>query len=506
MGRLSQCFVAERSLPPVRSVPAAAPVSAAGAVVGIAGKMAAAIAATITAMIAAAVVALSGCVSMAPTYVRPAAPVAPAYPVVGGAPSALDTGVAPASQDWRSYFQDARLAQLISIALADNRDLRVSVLDIETARAQLGLARANEFPSVNATATHTRQTGYPTIDTVGLSVSAYELDLWGRVRSLTDAAFAQLAATQEARKAAQISLIASVANAYYALAGDDELLRVAQRTLDTRTETLKLAQLRFDNGVSSGIDLQLNRTLVEAARVEFFQAKRQRALDQDALELLIGASVPTSLPPVPPWDTLSLPDVPVGLPSETLLNRPDVRQAELQLVAANADIGAARAAFFPTISLTGSAGTASTSLSGLFDHAAFSFIPQITLPIFNAGRNRANLNVSQAQRDIATAQYEKAVQAAFRDVADALAGRATLVDQLQAQQAQTDAETQRFALSNLLYTNGVSSSLDQLDAQRSLFTAQQALVQTQLALLQNRISVYRALGGGWVQAPAAPAS
>ncbi|MBC7662849.1 MAG: TolC family protein, partial [Caulobacter sp.] len=213
--------------------------------------------------------------------------------------------------------------------------------------------------------------------------------------------------------------------------------------------------------------------------------------------LLIGGPLPAQLPAATAWADMALPDVPAGLPSDVLLSRPDVRQAEQQLIAANANIGAARAAFFPTISLTGSFGTASTSLNGLFDHSAWSFIPQVTLPLFDAGRTRNNLRVSEGQRDIATAQYEKAVQGAFRDVADALAGRATLVDQLASQQAETDAEAERFKLSNLLYTNGVASSLDQLDAQRSLFVSQQALVQVKLALLQNRIAVYRALGGGW---------
>ena len=441
---------------------------------------------------------LAACNTMAPRYERPAAPVAPAFPAA--AASAPTTGVAPAAQPWQAYFQDARLAQLIAAALTNNRDLRVSMLNIEVARAQVGLSRASEFPTVNLQGTHTRETGIQTIDTVGLAVAGYEVDLWGRVRSLTDAALAQLAATEEARKAAQISLVASVANAYYAMAGDQALLDVATQTLKTRTDTFKLVQLRFDNGVTSSIDLQLNKSLVETARVAFVAAQRQRALDQNALELLIGGPLPAQLPAATAWDDMALPDVPAGLPSDVLLNRPDVRQAEQQLIAANANIGAARAAFFPTISLTGSYGTASTSLSGLFDHSAWSFIPQVTLPIFDAGRTRNNLNVSKAQRDIATAQYEKAVQAAFRDVADALAGRATLVDQLAAQQAETDAEAERFKLSNLLFTNGVASSLDQLDAQRSLFASQQALVQVKLALLQNRIAVYRALGGGWTEA------
>jgi len=443
---------------------------------------------------------LAACSSMAPHYERPAAPVASAFPMAAPAASAVSTGVAPTAQPWQAYFKDARLDQLIAAALANNRDLRVSMLNIEVARAQVGLSRANEVPNVNLTGAHTRETGYTTVDTVGLAVAGYEVDLWGRVRSLTDAALAQLSANVEARKAAQISLIASVANAYYAIAGDQALLDVARQTLGTRTDTLKLEQLRFDNGVASSIDLQLNKSLVETARVAYVQAQRQRALDQNALELLIGGPLPAQMPAAPGWDDMTLPDVPAGLPSDVLLGRPDVVQAEQQLIAANANIGAARAAFWPTISLTGSYGTASTSLNGLFDHAAWTFIPQVTLPIFDAGRNRNNLRVSEAQRDIATAQYEKAVQTAFRDVADALAGRATLVDQLTAQQAETDAEAARFKLSDMLFTNGVASSLDQLDAQRSLFASQQALVQVKLALLQNRIAVYRALGGGWTDA------
>ena len=448
---------------------------------------------------------LAACTTMAPRYERPAAPVAAAFPGAAASAAAPSTGVAPAAQPWQAYFQDARLGQLIAAALANNRDLRVAVLNIQVARAQVGLSRANDFPTINLQGTHTRETGLQTINTVGLAVAGYEVDLWGRVRSLTDSALAQLSATEEARKAAQISLVASVANAYYAMAGDQALLDVATQTLATRTDTLKLVQLRFDNGVTSSIDLQLNKSLVETARVAFVAAQRQRALDQNALELLIGGPMPAALPAAPAWADMALPDVPADLPSDVLLARPDVRQAEQQLIAANANIGAARAAFFPTISLTGSYGTASTSLSGLFDHSAWSFIPQVTLPLFDAGRTRNNLRVSEAQRDIATAQYEKAVQTAFRDVADALAGRATLVDQLSAQQAETDAEAARFKLSNLLFTNGVASSLDQLDAQRSLFASQQALVQVKLALLQNRIAVYRALGGGWTEA-AAPAS
>ena len=265
--------------------------------------------------------ALAACSTMAPRYERPAAPVAASFP------GAAQGGAVPAPPPWQAWFQDARLARLISAALANNRDLRVSMLNIEVARAQVGLGRAGEFPTINLQGAHTRETGLQTVDSVGLAVAGYELDLWGRVRSLTDAALAQLAATEEARKAAQISLVASVANAYYALAGDQALLEVARQTLATRTDSLRLVQLRFDNGVASSIDLQLNRSLVETARVAFVSAQRQRALDQNALELLVGGPLPAPLPDAPAWDDMTLPDVPAGLPSEVLLERPDVRQA-----------------------------------------------------------------------------------------------------------------------------------------------------------------------------------
>jgi len=444
----------------------------------------------------AAALALASCASMAPPYERPAAPVAATFPQAVEA-----AGTPAASTDWHAFFADARLARLIELALADNRDLRVAVLDIETARAQLGITRSAEYPSLAAQLEAQRSTGAPTVYAAGLAVSSWELDLWGRVRSLSNAAAAQLGATEEARKAAQVSLVASVANTYVALAADDAQIAVAQQTLGTRDQSLQLAQLRFDNGVASDVDLQGAKSLVEAARVALAQAKRQRALDEDALVLLVGRSLPADLPAAGAFERMTLPEVPAGLPSDVLLQRPDVRAAEQQLVAANADIGAARAAFFPAVTLTGSYGTASTQFSSLFDHQAWSFVPQLLLPIFNAGRNRANLEASVAGRDIAVANYEKAIQSAFRDVADALAGRATLGEQLRAQQAQAAAEAQRYKLAKLRFDSGVASSLELLDAQRALFATQQATISTQLALLQNRIAMYRALGGGWTESP-----
>ncbi len=445
---------------------------------------------------------LAGCAQLTPRYERPAAPVPAEFPnavAPGGGPAAAD-------QPWQDFFTEPALRTLIELALRNNRDLRIAVLNIESAQAQYQLRRADLWPTVNAGATSLRQTGgngsngsngnVTGLYTAGLSVSAYELDLFGRVRSLSDTAAAQLLATEEARKAVQISLVASVATQYLALVADDELLDLTLRTLRTREESLKLTQLRFDNGVSSELDLRQAQTLVEAARVTLAQLRRQRELDRNALVLLVGQALPEW--PVRPGriDVMTLTDVPAGLPSDVLLRRPDVVQAEQQLIAANANIGAARAAFWPRISLTGSVGTASTQLSDLFKNGAWSFATQLLQPIFDAGRNRANLAVAQVQRDIAVAQYERAIQTAFRDVADALAGRATLDEQLRATQAQAQAEQARYSLSDLRFRNGVSSSLELLDAERSLFAAQQAVVETQLALLQNRVSTYRALGGG----------
>ena len=440
--------------------------------------------------------ALAGCIQLAPRYERPAAPVPATFP---NATSVL-SGTAAADLAWQDYFADPALRALIELALKNNRDLRVAVLNIEAVRAQYQLRRADQLPTLNAglTASRAPGTGGNNVSaySAGLSVAAYEVDLFGRVRSLTDSAAAQVLASEESRRVVQISLIASVANQYLALAADEELLDLTLRTLDTREQSLKLTQLRFDNGAASELDLRQAQTLAEAARVTLAQQRRQRELDRNALALLLGQALP-EWPAVPARvSAIALADVPAGVPSEVLLRRPDVAQAEQQLVAANASIGAARAAFWPRITLTASAGTASTQLSDLFKDGAWSFAAQLLQPIFDAGRNRANLAVAEVQRDIAVAQYERAIQAAFRDVADALAGRATLDDQVRATQAQADAEQARYRLSELRFRNGVSSSLELLDAERSLFAVQQAVVQTQLAFLQNRVSAYRALGGG----------
>lgn len=461
--------------------------------------------------------ALAGCVNLAPKYERPAAPVAgsfPQLPATGGATLPTATTEAPANIAWQRFFADARLRQLIELSLANNRDLRVAILNIEQARAQYRIARADRLPTVSAAVSGNRQTTgedlpIQSVYQAGLTVSAFELDLFGRVRNLSQAALAQYLATEEARKAAQISLIASVANSYLSLLADDELLALTEQTLKTREESLKLTQLRFENGVSSKLDLQQSSSLVETARATLAQLRRLRAQDANMLTLLVGQPIPENLPAGATLATTELPDLPAGLPSDLLTVRPDIRQAEQQLIAANANIGAARANYFPRISLTGSAGSVSDELSGLFKSGTFgwSFAPQAVLPIFDYGRVRAGVESAQAGRDIAVAQYEQSIQTAFREVADALAGQATYSEQLRAQRAVALAEQDRFNLSDLRYRSGAASYLDLLDAQRSLFQAQQQAVEANLARLQNQVTLYRVLGGGWSDpAPEAQAS
>lgn len=452
---------------------------------------------------------LAGC-SLIPAYERPAAPVPTTFPGDPAQPS----GASANAVAWTDYFTDPRLHKLIETALANNRDLRVSALNIEQARAQFGIQRAALFPAVNLSASGSRSSPNPFAGfvqgagsvsssySVGLGITAWEIDLFGRIASLKDAALASFLAAEESRKAAQISLIGAVATGWLTLLADDELLELTRQTLGSREESVRLIKLRWDNGVASEIDFQLANSLMETARAAYAQQQRLRMQDENALALLLGAPLPPEamaggdagkLDGVQP-----MPELPAGLPSDLLVERPDIRAAEQQLIGANANIGAARAAFFPRISLTTSIGTASSQLSGLFDSGskAWSFAPQFTLPIFDAGRNQASLEASRAAREIAVAQYAKSIQTAFREVADALAGRATLGEQLRAQRAQAEAEGVRFRLSDLRYRNGIASALDLLDAQRSLFTAQQAAVQTRLAQLQNQVTLYKVLGGG----------
>lgn len=453
----------------------------------------------------------AGC-SFIPQLDRTVAPVPEAFPAIGNS----SANVAAADIPWEQFFTDPRLQQLITLGLDNNRDLRIAVLNIEQARAQYQIQRAGQFPELGIAGTGSRAAnpatgGYANTYMVGLSMPSWEIDFWGRIRSLKEQSLARYLATEEGRKSAQISLVASIANTWLGLQADEELRAISLRTLQTREESVRLAKLRFDAGATSELDFQQARALTENARATLAQQTRQRDLAINALTLLVGQQVPTellaSLQGKQLVDLPVLADVPAGLPSDLLLRRPDIRQAEQTMLAANANIGAARAMFFPNVSLTAAAGFANTELSDLFESSSttFSIAPSIYLPIFTAGRNQANLEVAEAGRKIAANQYEKAIQTAFREVSDALVSRKSLVEQLRAQQAQLEAEAARLKLSNLRYTNGVASYLDLLDAQRSMFALEQALVQVRLAQLQNQVLLYKALGGGWTdQGPETP--
>ena len=443
--------------------------------------------------------ALSAC-STPSLFKRPAAPVAAQWPVSAQAPQTAPAGdLLP----WRTFFTDATLQALIAQALEHNRDLRVAALNIAQARAQLGLRSADELPTLSAGVGLTRAPN--TVGTMattlnaGLVVSSYELDFFGRVASLKEQALAQYLASEEARRTAQISLIATVAQAWMGLGADERALQWAQQTLASREESAQLVALRVTHGASSELDLRLAQSLVQAARVSVAQLQRQRALDENALVLLLGQPLaPQHAAHIASGLELVLPTLPAGLPSELLTRRADIRQAEQQLAAANANIAAARAAFFPRIALTASAGSASSELGSLFKDGTWSytFVPQLLLPIFDGGRNEANLAAAKVGFDIAVAQYEKAIQSAFREVADALAARSSWEHQLQAQTALVQADSERVALTRLRLDNGAASQLDWLDAQRSLFTSQQALIAVQLAALQSQVTLYKVLGGG----------
>lgn len=454
---------------------------------------------------------LGGCTSFIPAYQRPVAPIAPRYAQeLLPAPGSVTGTTAAADIDWQDFFADPRLKRLIALSLDSNRDLRVAILNIEQARASYQVRRADELPSLGLGATLTRQslgTGGGPVDVYAVGVqTSYEFDFFGRIKSLSQAALSQYLATEEARKTTQISLIAGVATTYLALLSDDELLRVTRDTLKTRQDSYALTKLRFDNGASSEIDLRQAEQLLETANTTLAQARRQRSLDENALVLLVGQPLPADLPaPLPLDQQPGSTDLPAGLPSELLTRRPDVLAAEQQLLAANANIGAARAAFFPQISLTATAGSASLALSGLFKGGTWAVTgtASVLQPIFDAGRNQASLDIAKVDKDIAVAQYEKAIQTAFREVSDSLAGRATLGEQQRAQAAVTRAAQVAYELTDLRYRNGASSYFDVLDAQRTLFAAQQATVQTEAQRVQNLVTLYKVLGGGWTEPPRA---
>ena len=460
---------------------------------------------------------LGACSSMAPSYERPAAPVAATWPTGAAYAATATTVTTPADGKpaadipWQSFMLDARLRQVIAQALANSRDLRKTIANIESARAQYRVQRAAELPTVDAGFSGSRARSLSTSSsggdtsvrsqstTASLGVSAYELDLFGRVRSLSDAALETYLATEEAARATRISLIAETASAWLTLAADRSQLEIAQRTLESAQRSMALTQKRLEAGVTSRVDVKQAETVYQQARADVASSTTTIAQDRNALELLAGSRIDEALlPKQMPADANWLAAVPAGLSSEVLLQRPDVLQAEHLLKSANANIGAARAAFFPSLSLTASGGVASAALSSLFSGgvAVWSIAPALSLPIFDGGANRASLAYSEAQKKLYVSTYELAVQTAFKEVADALARQGTMQEQLAAQAALAQAAGDSYQLANARYAQGVDTFLTALDTQRTLYSAEQSLVTARLTALSNQVTLYRVLGGG----------
>jgi outer membrane protein, multidrug efflux system len=451
--------------------------------------------------------ALAGGCTMMPKYEKPAAPVSQTWPK-GGTPGTVTNTTADI--DWREFFDDPRLQTLIGLALTNNRDLQIATLRVEEARAQYRIRRSDLFPGVQGDASYTRQKfsgaattfgGGSIFTTYSLDVSAsYEVDLFGRVRSLKREALEKYFSTQEARKSAQIALVSQVATEYLTQLRLREAKAVANQTLEAVQASYDLIQHSYAAGAASELDLRTAEGQVQSVRVNAASFLQLLAESENALVLLVGQPLPADLPTGRPFQQQHLlSDLPVGVPSEVLQRRPDILAAEHTLKAANADIGAARAAFFPRILLTGSAGTASAKLSDLFSgpSAIWSFSPQITVPIFDLGGNRGRLAVSRVDKQIEVANYEKAIQTAFREVADALAVRSILDEKMKAQELLLESLQKRFDLTQARYRQGVDNYVDVLLAQEDLYAAQQNLLQFQAERLLNAVALFRSLGGGW---------
>jgi outer membrane protein, multidrug efflux system len=456
-------------------------------------------------------VTLAGC-TLEPEYVRPNAPVTTPEPVVVAGVPVEDLG-------WRAFFPDPQLQQLIVLALANNRDLRVAVLNVESAQARYRIQRSELLPTIAATAAGQSEripasvlgaslpAGSPSVQTAVVSrsyaaevgLTSFELDLFGRIRSLNHAALQEYFSIDETRRAAQIALVAEVATAYLNVLADQTLINITRQTLQSQVDSHALVKRMFEVGATTQLALRQAESTVATAKAGLAQYERELAQDRDALQLVLGAPIPTNMEFSAGLDRNEVvSEIEMEIPSSVLVQRPDVLAAEHRLQAANADIGAARAAFFPTISLTGSVGTASAQLSGLFKGGseAWSFAPQFTLPIFTGGANVANLRLAKLARDTAVAQYEKAIQTAFREVADSLAARGTLDEQWAAQQAVVTASQDAYLLADMRFRGGVDGYLSTLDAQRSLYGSQQQLQLVRLLRLENRVTFYKALGGG----------
>ncbi|EIK96647.1 NodT family outer membrane efflux lipoprotein [Pseudomonas sp. M47T1] len=455
---------------------------------------------------------LGGC-SLIPHYDRPAAPVAAQFPQGPAyAPAQEAAAQAAAEQGWQHVFRDPALQSVIHTALDNNRDLRVAALNVEAYRAQYRIQRADLFPAVTAGGTAERARTPADLSTTGktavggeytatLGISAYELDLWGRVRSLSKEALETYLASEEGRRSTHISLVASVANAWFTLESDKELLKLTQDTLDTYEQSYKLTEHSGEVGVSTALDVSQARISVETAKVSLAKYQRAVAQDMDNLVLLLGTHLPDNLPGAQPLANDLVAEVPAGLPSDLLQRRPDILEAEHTLKAANANIGAARAAFFPSVTLTASAGAESADMGHLFKggQGTWTFAPSINIPIFNAGSLRASLDYAKIEKDVNVASYEKAIQTGFQEVADGLAARQTYKQQLLAQKDLVQANQDYYRLAERRYRTGIDSNLTFLDAQRSLFSAQQSAITDRLAQLTAEVNLYKALGGGWKQ-------
>ena len=455
------------------------------------------------------VLLLGGC-TLAPEYNRPDAPVPDAWPD-GSAytnRSAVETAFSVANLTWREFFPDPKLQQVIATALTNNLDLRLAALNVEMARALYGIQRAELYPAVTAAGGGRKQKSSSDLTMPGeprttqqvranLGIAAWEIDFFGRIRSLKERALQEYLATEEARRSAQIALVAEVARVYLTLAADRENLQLAQSTLESQQDAHDLIRRQYDAGVATELDLRRSKTRVDTARRNIAIYTQQVAQDQNALNLLAGSPVPEELLPADFATVIPPKELSPGLSSETLLNRPDILAAENRLKGAYAYIGAARAAFFPRISLTTTLGTASDELSGLFSAGSdtWSFAPQISMPIFDA-RTWAAYRVSEATQEIALAQYEKTIQTAFREVADSLAVRGTVDQQVAAQQSIVDSAQKIYDLSHELYTQGVSGYLGVLDAHRTLYASQQVLIFLHLTRQANQVQLYAVLGGG----------
>lgn len=469
--------------------------------------------------------ALAGC-SLAPKYERPEAPVPAQYPdasaVNNSGPNSAQT-VAPNAQTssdlgWSEFFSDPRLKSLIGLALANNRDMRIAVERVQEARAQYGIADSDRYPTLgvggNAQITRNpenlRMNGAQSESVTryyqaGVGMTAFELDFFGRVKNLSEAAYQQYLATAQARRTVHINLVAQVAEAYFRLRTAQQLDVLMRNTLQSRENTMSLVQARYDAGVASALDLNQARGQLETVRADLAGIQRAQSQAQNALHLLLGTEPPADLPkPAIFGRDQVLAAIPVGLPSELLTRRPDILGAENGLLSANANVGAARAAFFPNISITGLLGFASPQLGGLFGSGQrfWQFSPQLQVPIFSGGIS-GNLDLAKARKNIAVAQYEKTIQTAFREVADALAGEATYSGQLDALRSLQASASESLKLAQLRYETGIDSFLQVQNAEVDLYTTQRNLLQTGMDSLMNRVELYKALGGGWLQESAA---